>query len=304
MNYTFGWDGASYQGVPDVARLRREGHEFCIEKVTGEGTYVNPVWRQVRDACRQAGVLFGTYDWCEPQGALGGADAAADYLRVVGERRAGDLLTVDFETPEWFTGPLGRAIEPWMRAYLYALRDKAGQPVIVYTGPYFLDETGARDWAWLGRDFHLWQAAPGAGMLADDSSWPATPAPFARTLLHQHQWYATSAAVVGQFDRDRFAGTREELLAYGYGGAVTTQTTTTTTGGAEVREPNEGEHTVYINERGNTLIAINLGGEATAVEGYAIVDAGATVVNPQGERYARSVQQNVMQAWQGPLPPK
>lgn len=305
MTYIFGWDGASYQGVPNVAQLKAEGHDFCIEKVTGEGSYVNPVWSAVRDACRAAGVIFGSYDWVMPQewGALTDATSAArDYLATLGQRQAGELLTVDFEEAKWSTGPLGRNIEQTMKAYLYTLRDEGGQPVIVYTAPYFLAETGASGWAWLGQDFHLWQAAPGPGMMADDSFWPATPAPFARTLLHQHQWTATSGAVVGQFDRDRFDGTVDELRAYGYPGEVTAamvakdpvQAITEALGatnatGEDVRP--------YVDAQGRAHVDICFGGTAATVVGVNSVDIGISVVNADGETFDRSVQANVFQPW-------
>lgn len=227
----FGVDIASWQGNPDFARLKAEGHEFAITKTTGEQNYVNPLWRGNRDRARAADLIVGTYDWVEPQGAasLSGADAARDYLRVIGERQPTDLLCVDFESPEWTSGPLGRDIEPWMREYLYTLRDLAGQPVIVYTARYFLEETGATGWDWLGKDFLYWQAAPGPkAMLPDDAPWPATTPPFAATLIHQHQWHATSAAVVGEFDRNRFQGTRAELAAYGLPGTPPAASTLTT----------------------------------------------------------------------------
>ena len=214
-----GWDGASYQGRPNVANLKEEGHVFVIEKVTGEGSYVNPFWSGVRDDARAAGVLFGSYDWTECQNWANEADArfaASEYLGVVGARQTGELLAVDFETPQWLNGPLGRDIEAAMKAYLYTLRDNSGQPVIVYTGQYFLQETGADKWDWLGRDFILWLAAPGpVAMLPDDAPWPAAPAPWSDVALHQHQWHATSTAVVGEFDRNRFRGTIEELRAMG-----------------------------------------------------------------------------------------
>jgi lysozyme len=213
----FGLDIASYQHYPDFAQLAREGHDFMLTKVTGEGSYVNPYWSLNRDNARAAGLIVGTYDWVEPQGDQTGPEAAEDYLAIVGPRQPGDLLCVDFETPQWASGPLGAAIEPWMRAYLYTLRDRAGQPVIIYTAPYFLNETGASGWAWMceANRFHLWQAAPGPGMMADDSFWPATPLPFHETTIHQHQWHATSPAIAGEFDRNRFRGTRAELAAYG-----------------------------------------------------------------------------------------
>lgn len=297
----FGLDIASYQGYPDCARLAREGHTFAISKLTGEGAYVNPYCGRNATAARAAGLIWGVYDWVEPQSGLTGEQAAADYLRVreaVCPPQAGDLLTVDFETPDWANGPRGRAIEPFMRAYLYALRDRAGQPVIVYTAPYFLAETGARGWDWLGRDFALWQAAPGAGMVADDAPWPATPAPFRATLIHQHQWYATSGAIVGQFDRDRCRGTREELLAYGYPGAVTaTVAPTAPAEEADVREPSAGTFTAYVNDKQESIFVWNAGGVAERIDGIAAIDLGLSVVNPQGERYDRSIQQNVVQAW-------
>lgn len=218
--YTFGIDYASYQGLPNFATLVAEGHDFAIGKVTGEGDYITPHWEASRSNARSAGLIAGTYDWVEPQGSQHGAAAAVDYLRVIGERLPGDLLCVDFETPEWATGPLGRNIEVWMREYLYTLRDSGRQPVIVYTARYFLQETGADGWDWLGRDFLYWQAAPGDGMMADDSFWPATTAPFTSTLIHQHQWHATSHAIAGEFDRNRFRGTRDELAAYGKPGTT------------------------------------------------------------------------------------
>lgn len=251
----FGVDIASWQGYPNFPLLKQEGHEFMITKVTGENDYINPYWRKNVDNALAAGLLPGTYDWVEPQSpTLTGALAARDYLRVIGERQPGHLLCVDFETPEWATGPLGRAIEPWMREYLYALKELSGQPVIVYTARYFLLETGAVAWDWLGKDFHYWQAAPGEGMMPDDSFWPATTPPFTSTLIHQHQWHATSGAVVGEYDRNRFQGTREELAAYGTPGA------TPPTGPARVVTPQtdwEGEGEIVSYEQ---ILVVRNGG--------------------------------------------
>lgn len=285
----FGIDYASWQGRPNFRLLREQGHEFAIVKVTGEGDYINPLWRENHDRARAAGMIVGTYDWVEPQHAaqMSGAAAARDYLRVVGERQIGDLLCVDFESPEWRTGKLGRLIEPWMREYLYTLRDLAGQPVIVYSGNYYLRETGASEWGWLGQDFFYWQAAPGSGMAADDSPWPYNNAPFGGTLIHQHQWYAVSAAVVGHFDRNRFAGTRAELAAFGRPGSV----------GAQVREPGAGETTAYINHRGETIVVSNYGGEAVRVLGVSTPDQGVAVQNAQGVIYDRSQRADQFLGW-------
>jgi len=285
----YGIDYASWQGKPNFALLRTMGHDFAIVKVTGEGDYINPLWRDNHTRARAAGLLVGTYDWVEPQQAatMSGAAAARDYLRVVGERQAGDLLCVDFESPEWHTGPLGRAIEPWMREYLYTLRDLAGQPVIVYSGNYFLRETGASAWSWMGRDFLYWQAAPGAGMLPDSADWPANNPPFGSTLIHQHQWYAVSGAIVGHYDRNRFRGTREQLAAVGLPGKASLQ----------VREPVAGETIAYLNQRGETIVSSNYGGEAVKILGVKTVDQGVAVQNAQGVIYDRSQQHDQFHGW-------
>lgn len=284
----FGLDIASYQGYPDFVQLAEEGHSFCITKVTGEQHYVNPFWARNMASARAAGMVVGGYDWVECQSGDAPTAAAEDYLRVLGERQVGDLLTVDFETPEWHTGPLGRDIEAWMRTYLYTLRDKGGQPVIVYTAPYFLLETRALGWEWLGRDFLLWQAAPGQdAMLPDDARWPVTPLPWTSTLIHQHQWHATSDAVRGEFDRNRFRGTRAELFGYGLPGPKEA---------GEVQEPAAGKFTAYINARNEPIFVWNAGGQTPRIDGINVQDLGLSVesATEPGALLDISIQNNVV----------
>lgn len=273
----FGWDGASWQGLPDVAQLKAEGNVFCFEKCTGEGDYINPFFFRVRDACREEGVAFGPYDWVEPQrwNYGEGALAARDYLRTVGGRRAGELLLVDFETPEWANGPMGRDIEQFMRDYLYTLRDEGDSPVGVYLGPYFLIETGATTWDWLGQDFWLWLAAPGPDQqLPDDARWPVAPLPWITVQVHQHQWHATSDAVRGEFDRNRFRGTIEQLRALG---KPRTDPEPPPAQGGDVQEPPEGKYTAYINAAGNPIFVWNMGGQTPRILGINVQDLGMTV---------------------------
>lgn len=289
----YGVDVSSWQGYPNWPLLKSEGHDFMISKVTGEGHYINPYAATNIQRARTAGFIVGGYDWCQPQMAstMTGAQMARDFLRVldaIGARQPTDLLAVDFEDPEWYTGPLGRNIEPLMREYFYTLRDEGGQPVICYTGDYYLKETGANGWAWLGKDFLFWQAAPGAGMLPDDSPWPANRAPFASTLLHQHQWHATSAAVVGTFDRNRFQGTREQLAAYGRGGAPQE---------GEVKEPAAGMADQYLNAKGELIAVINFGGEATEILGVNYADVGGSVRNKKRQEYDITLRNGVMGPW-------
>lgn len=290
----YGVDVASWQGYPDWPLLKQQGHEFMISKVTGEGSYINSYAVANIERARAAGLVVGGYDWVEPQSGMTGEAAARDYLRVldaIGARQPGDLLTVDYETPDWMNGPYGRSIEPFMKAYLYTLRDEGGQPVIVYTAPYFLKETGAERWDWLGQDFAYWIAAPGpTAMLPDDAPWPsgALVKPWAQAIMHQHQWHARSAAVQGEFDRNRFNGTREQLLAYGRGGAPKE---------GQVKEPAAGTATQYLNERGELVAVVNFGGEATKILGVDYQDIGGRVENAQGATYHRSLQQGVMQGW-------
>jgi hypothetical protein len=276
----YGIDCASHQGNMDYRQLAAEGHSFLICKVNGEGNYVNPYWRSQHDGARAAGMIPGTYDWVEPQGAgsMTGAQAAEDYLRTVGERGFGSLLTVDFESPEWYTGPLGRNIEPWMRDYLYTLRTKSGKEVIIYTAPYFLRETGAQRWDWLGRDFLYWMAAPGNAtgshnMLPDTVAWPGTiVGPWDTVLIHQHQWFAESTAVRQHFDRNRYQGTKAEL-------AQLTLTRDLQKGAAQVREPEAGKYTAYINTQGEPIFVWNMGGKTPQILGIDVKDLGMTVAS-------------------------
>lgn len=288
----FGVDIASWQGYPDMQLLRQEGHDFCISKLTGEDHYVNPYRNRNRDAARAAGFIWGDYDWCEPQtwrNDADGATGARQFLTAVGERWKGELLCIDFETPVWYTGPLGRNIESAMRAYVTTLKEEGGQDLLTYTGPYFLDETGARSWSWLAQMTKFWIAAPGEGMLPDTAPWPGGYPPFAQAVMHQHQWYATSPAIVGHYDRDRFLGTRADLMTLGYGGQPGQE--------GNVKEPAEGTAAQYINAKGETISVVNWGGNAAQIKGVAYNDLGAHVLGHDGAEYNRSLIHGSMQPW-------
>lgn len=307
----YGYDYASHQGYPDWNSLK-DGHDFAICKTTGEGNYVNPYAAVNLRRSHDAGLVTGAYDWVEPQNAgrlPTGEDAAADYLRVLDSLEAwrpGFLLCVDWESPEWATGPLGTAVEEYMRRYFYFLRDhnKGRQPVIVYTAPYFLSETGGLNWPWLGRDFLYWMAAPGNAapthQVPDNAPWPGpqTP-PWQEVTIHQHQWYATDPGVVGYIDRNRFRGDRNALLRLGYGGGGQQEE-------GQVIEPPAGKWTVYVNAQGETLMALNYGGQTTpdGIVGARIVDAGVSVKSftEPGMVLDRSFKDEEAQDWGQPRP--
>lgn len=307
--YQFGVDIASYQGHPDFAQLARDGHTFCVSKLTGEGSYVNPYCAQNATNARAAGLIWGCYDWVEPQSWANDDDARAaarDYLAHM-DLHAGDLITVDFETPVWNTGPLGTNIESAMRAYMETLSVTTQTKIGMYSGPYFLQETGAVNWAWLGdaARYYYWEAAPGAGMMADDSFWPATTPPFATVAIHQHQWHAADPGVVGEFDRDRFQGTIEELRAYGYQDQLQEATVSTTPSdpaaaiGAALQPTNATGEDVryYIDAQGVPHIDVAFGGVAARILGVNLADVGISVVDTDGKIEDRSMQNNVFQAW-------
>lgn len=294
----YGVDVASHQREPDWAGLKAEGHSFMVTKVTGEGRYVNPYWALNHDRARAAGLVPGTYDWVEPQGAgeLSGGEAARDYLRVVGSRDFLSLLCVDFETPEWADGPLGRNIEAWFREYCYTLKELARKPIIIYSAPYFMRETGAERWDWLGKDFIYWMAAPGnaspTNQVPDNAPWPGTvTGPWKVVTIHQHQWFGTSPSVVGHFDRDRYRGNATDLLALAGAGENM---------GADVREPQPGKWTAYVNEQGETIMVQNFGGNTSKIVGSRIVDVGVSVesATEPGKILDRSFKNEQAQPWQ------
>jgi N-acetyl-anhydromuramyl-L-alanine amidase AmpD len=68
----------------------------------------------------------------------------------------------------------------------------------------------------------------------------------------------------------------------------------------EVKEPAEGEFKAYQNAKGETIFVANFGGVAVGTDGIAAVDLGVSVINATGQKYDRSIQNNVVQEWQGP----
>lgn len=288
-----------------MALLKQQGHAFAIGKVTGEGDYVNPYYRPNHDRAVAAGVIPGGYDWVEPQDARSGAWLAEDYLRVIGPRPQGYLLTVDFETPDWYKGHRGRNIEPFMKEYLYTLLEKAKQPILIYTAPYFLQETGAQYWTWLAKDFFYWMAAPGSGMVDDNAPWHGTMGgPWSVMTMHQHQWYAKSAAIGSgaNFDRNRFNGTLAELKRIGYQGGISQAEVIS--GGLgrikednQVQEPAAGKWTTYINDKGESVFVWNAGGKAKRILGVNVQDIGLSVENDDNETFDISIQNNEAHPW-------
>lgn len=298
----FGYDYASHQGYPNWPQLK-PGHDFAICKVTGEGSYVNPYAATNLARSHDAGFITGGYDWVEPQNSAAlptGEDAANDYLRVLDALaawRPGFLLGVDWESPEWATGPLGRNVEEYMRRYFFRLRDefvrRGGHRPLCYTAPYFLQETGGIDWSWLPEVADYWMAAPGPAtgpddMLPDTIAWqrPLGP-PWSVVTIHQHQWYASAPGLIGPIDRDRFNGTREQLLALGLGSADLGKE-------GEVQEPPEGKFTAYINARGNPIFVWNAGGVTPRIDGINVQDLGISVesATEPGVILDRSIQGN------------
>lgn len=280
----FGTDMYSGQGYPDVARLADEGYAFFFEKATGEDNYVNPYRNGNRRAVRAlnniAGhrrMFWGDYDWVEPHRAavLPGTEAAIDYWRVLNADAPVldlDFVLVDYESPIWYEGILGRQIEPFMKPYLHTLSDLARRKIGIYTARYFLDETGATNWSWLADEsrFFLWQAAPGPNeTMPDTSFWPVTPPPFARTVIHQHDWHGTSPAVQMEFDRNRFRGAFTDLA--GYARVFGSQ------GGGEVKEPIAGKVSWYVNDQGEPIFVWNMGGKTKSIRNVNIVNLGMEV---------------------------
>ncbi len=207
---------------------------------------------------------------------------------------------MDWETAEWFSGPLGRNVEEYMRRYFFRLRDefvrRGGKRTLTYTAPYFLEETGGYDWAWLPEVTDFWIAAPGPTkgpdtMLPDDAAWPkgALVLPWSKATMHQHQWYATSPGLVGYIDRDRFDGSREQLLALGLGGVPEPEE-------GQVQEPPAGKFTAYVNDQKEPIFVWNMGGQVGpgGILGINVQDLGMTVdsATEPGVPIDRSIQGN------------
>lgn len=215
----YGVDISNWQQGIDLARVAREGYEFCVVKASEgpyrDGTfYLNPSYVSQIEAAQRAGMLIGAYHYIietpvEAQVNL--------FLDTVGDV-ANKLIMVDYEAYPNFPD-----LDPTMETltkFVTELRNRIGDhPVLVYAGQGY------------------WASPPPNGSIRDlnvttwDAYYPLHPrADYGSVLYEQvkdlgwgERWgdqepkfwqFSANGRVAGmEVDVNAFSGTRAELYA-------------------------------------------------------------------------------------------
>jgi lysozyme len=264
-----GIDVSNNNGTINWDRVARSGIAFALCKATEGADFRDAFLVQNFAACKRLGLARGAYHFARPSRNSAAGEARFFVSVVGGLLQPGDLAALDFEDEHLPVGAMGGV---WAGEWLATVEAALGFRPLLYTYPSYVPERNVTAPA-LAR-YPLWWAS------YDLTAYPP-PAPWGRYAIWQYTAGGKVPGIAGDCDLDSFDGPVEALRALGKGGSV---------GASE-------SIGVAINERGETILTINFGGEATAVEGINIVDAGISVRNKAGETFDRSVFANVFQPW-------
>ena len=205
----FGVDVSRWQGAIDHRRIRAEGHEFLIAKISqGTGTR-DPQWPRNRDGARAAGLITAGYHYIDTSDADAQARNCAGWL---GDRNI--PIALDHER--------GGGNFANFRAVLDAFRRAGLKVVLSYIPPFYWREIGSPNLAGIPP---LWKARYA-------STNPGTPSGlYARVPANYWDAYGGMAPVLLQFsdaalvagqrmDCNAYRGTRDQFAALIGGGSV------------------------------------------------------------------------------------
>jgi lysozyme len=195
-------DVSHHQRAVDWHAVRAAGIVAVIHKATEGATFRDPAYADAREAARAAGLLWGSYHYA------GTADPALQVENYLDHARpdARDLVCLDYEA-----GLAGDVMQPGaLLRFIELIRARLGRWPVVYGGRLLALAAAETDGAVLAR-CPLWLARYGDAP-------PDAPPPWRRWTLWQYTDGGDGPEPrevpgIGRCDRDRFNGTREELLA-------------------------------------------------------------------------------------------
>jgi lysozyme len=199
-------DISHHQPVVDWREVRDAGIVAVIHKATEGATFRDPAYAGRRAAARAAGLLWGSYHYA------GTADAALQVENYLDHARpaAGDLVCIDYEP-----GPSGAVMEPQaLLHFIELIHARLDRWPLLYgckrLAEAVADLAEAGSGSLLG-SCPLWLARYGEVP-------PEVPLPWSRWTLWQYPDgidgpEPRAVPGIGPCDRDRFNGTRDELLA-------------------------------------------------------------------------------------------
>lgn len=208
--YLLGTDVSSYQHPAgqaiNWAQVAASGETFTVVKATESTNYTNPYVMTDVLGARSAGLLVGLYHFAHPEFS---PTAQADYFARQINGIGGTLLppVLDLESNG---GLSSSALISWTSNFLTRLRLDTGRVPMIYSGPYFWSTSMAGSTAF--SQYPLWEAHyTTAAAPQYIPGWPTWS-----LWQYTDGSYGSPAAVPGipaHVDRDRFAGTKAQLLA-------------------------------------------------------------------------------------------
>jgi len=198
----FGPDVSRYQGAVDHARVRREGHEFLIAKISQGSSLRDPQWPRNRDGARAAGLITLGYHYIDTTNADAQARNCAAHLG-------------DKSVPVALDHERGGGNIAQYRAVLDAFRRAGLRVVLSYIPPFYWREIGQPSLVGLPP---LWKARYPGGTAAGPSTM------YAKVPGHYWDAYGGQSPVLLQFtdqalvcgqkmDCNAFRGSREQFAA-------------------------------------------------------------------------------------------
>jgi lysozyme len=198
-----GIDVSRWQGTIDWARVKGDGIDFAIARVsdgvnTRDATFA-PNWAGMR----AQGLVRGVYQFFRPsQDAAQQADLLVDAVKAIGGFQAGDLPPVlDLETRD---GVSAAQVISRMDAWIARIVQRTGLHPLIYTSPSFWGALGAPSH---GDECDLWIAHWGVSSPTIPSGWRAF-------MVWQTSDNGTVAGISGAVDTDVFNGSVADLRAY------------------------------------------------------------------------------------------
>jgi len=201
-----GIDVSGWQGPVDWGAVRRSGRLFGFAKATEGATFVDDTFAANRAGMSLAGMtLHGFYHFARPDRNSAAAEAA-NFLRTVGAMGPGEVPVLDLEVGA------GPGVGDWAAEWLRLVAQGTGRTPILYSYQSFLYSIPTSRLT----AYPLWIASWGN----DDGAIPSV-APSTDRWKSWTWWQYTSKSVVpgvnGHVDESLFAGTAQQLAAFGVG---------------------------------------------------------------------------------------
>lgn len=195
-----GIDVSYFQETIDWQMVADAGIEFAIVRVSYGSEFKDPKFERNWAGARDAGLIRGLYQYFRP------SQSALEQAQLVLDSIANDPLTardlpivLDIETTE---GLSKTKVRQSMQTWLDAIEAGTGKRPIIYTAAFMQDVVGTGF-----SDYPLWAANY-------TSQCPLMPNGWTNWTMWQYTESGKVDGVPGNVDRNRFNGTREDLLAF------------------------------------------------------------------------------------------